>query len=224
MHLKRVIIDLNTQRDFLCPEGTVRVLNRRLVLPAIRVLMRWARRQRVPVISTIEAHRPGEPTNSAPRHCIDGTRGQQKLAFTLLPKRILVEADNTHSLPLDLLAHYRQVIFRKRTRDIMTNPKADRLFSQLQADVMYVFGMTAESTVKPFVLGLLARRQPVTVIRDACGWWDTADADLAFRQMAAKGAELIGTSQLISEIAAPSRQAAVLLRFSRRRASAGRAR
>jgi nicotinamidase-related amidase len=219
MYLKRIIIDLNTQRDFLCPDGAVRVLNRRLVLPPLRMLMRWARRQRVPVISTVEAHRPGEPTNSNPRHCIDGTTGQQKLAFTLLPNRVLVEADNTHSLPLDLLDQHGQVIFRKRTRDVMNNPKADRFFSELRAEMMYVFGMTVENTVKPFVLGLLARRQPVTVIRDACGWWDPADADMAFRQMVAKGAQMLPTGELVSEITGPSRQAAVLRRFSRRRSS-----
>ena len=220
MHCTRLLVDLNTQRDFLCPEGAVRVLNCAMILPRIRALMRWARRQRVPVVSTVDAHRPGEPGNGIPRHCIDGTNGQEKLAFTLLPNRLLVEADNTHGLDRQLLAHYSQVIFRKRTRDVMGNPKADRLFSDLDSDELYVFGITVEHSVRPFVLGLLARRRAVSVVHDACGWWDPADAELAFRQMATKGARLVATEQLMAEVADARRQVSVLHRLSRRRRSA----
>jgi nicotinamidase-related amidase len=216
MELRRVLVDLNTQRDFLCPNGAVRVLNWIFVLPRVRALMRWARRARVPVISSIEAYRPAEPLNRLPRHCIDGTDGQQKLAFTLLPNRILVEADNTYALAPDLLEQYRQVIFHKRTRDLMRNPKADRMFSELRAREFCVFGMTAETSVRSLVLGLLSWRRRVAVVRDACGWWDGQEADLAFRQMEAKGARLVETGELLSEVAGPERQAEVLRRFSKR--------
>lgn len=220
MSIKQLLIDLNTQRDFLCRDGAVKVVNRIQVLPAVRAIIRWARIQQVPIVSTIEAHRPNETTNTRPRHCIDGSLGQRKLPFTLLPGRILVEADNTHALPTDLLSRYRQIIFRKRTADLLANPKADRLLSHLDVENIYVFGMTVETSVKPLVLGLLARNRPVSVIADACGWWDPLEADLAFRQMATKGARLIQTADLVGQVASPSRPGPAPRRLSRRRARA----
>src|SRR5437879_1336806 len=80
----RVVLDLNTQCDFLLPRGAVPVSNRAAVVPKIRQMMDWARLQGVPVISSVDAHRPGEPINGTPRHCVDDTFGQQKLPFTLL--------------------------------------------------------------------------------------------------------------------------------------------
>ena len=48
------------------------------------------------------------------------------------------------------------------------------------------------------MLGLLARRRKIIVIRDACGYWYDSEAELAFRQMSAKGAILATTEELLS--------------------------
>jgi len=208
MDKQRVLIDLNTQHDFLAKDGTLPALNRKTVLPRIRLAMRWARRLDIAVISTIDAHRRGESNPEMPLHCIDGTPGQQKVPFTLLPNRLMIEADNTHALPSNLLTEYDQVILRKRTRDIMSNPKADRLFTEMRADYVYIMGMSVEDSVKPLALSLMARGRAVTIISDACGWWSEAEADLAFRQMHAKGATLVETGQLLAEAATLRRRSA----------------
>lgn len=194
----RVLLDLNTQCDYLLPKGAVPVANRAEIIPNIRRLFEWARQHAVPVISSLDAHRSDEHTNGFPKHCIDRTPGQRKLPFTLLPRRILLDGDNTLDLPPDVLTRYRQVIFAKRTRDLLGNPKADRLLTEMTVTHQIVFGVMSEHCIKATVLALLTRQRNVIVIKDACGHWNAPDGDLAMRQMEAKGAFLVTTEQIVN--------------------------
>jgi nicotinamidase-related amidase len=194
----RILVDMNTQCDFLLPNGATPVANRAQILPNIRHLMNWGRLQDLPVVSSLECHRPGEFTNGFPPHCLDYTNGQKKLPFTLMPRRIILHGDNTLDLPLDPFRRYQQLIFSKRQVDFLTNPKADRLVNAVAVGYFIVFGALAEQCIKAGVLGLLTRRHRVVVVTDACGCWCPAEADLAFRQMDAKGAVLVATEELLS--------------------------
>jgi len=197
MAFRPVLVDVATQQDFLVSSGPLPVSNRAEILPNIRSLINWARAQRLPVISCIQAHRPGDDFGGLPRHCVDGTPGQKKLPYTLLPKRVLIEADNSYAVPYDLMQHYQQVIFRKRTEDLLANPKADRVFNELQPDRYILFGVGLESWIKLLALGLLVRHKPVAVVTDACGYWDFGAADLVIRQMEAKGIQLLRTAEVV---------------------------
>jgi nicotinamidase-related amidase len=193
-----VLVDLNTQHDFLDEDGTCRVNNAPALLPSCRRVIAWARRNHVPMISAMDTHRPFEaPLDGFPVHCVDGSPGHRKLEFTLCPSRVFVEFDNTVALPLDPFTECQQVIFRKRTRDLLSNPKADRFLTQLAANEFVLFGIGTEHSVKALTLGLLARSKRVTVVRDACGFWNRSEADLSLRQMEAKGARLITVDELM---------------------------
>ncbi|MEK6644732.1 MAG: isochorismatase family protein [Planctomycetota bacterium] len=194
----RILVDLNTQCDFLLPKGALPVSNRKQVLPNMRNLMSWARTKRLPIISSLEAHRAGEHVRGLPLHCVDRSGGQKKLPFTLLPKRVLLFGDNTIDIPADIFRRFQQVIFTKRDRDFLSNPKADRLVNNLDVNHLVVFGVVAEYCVKAAVLGLLTRRHRVVVVSDACGCWSSADCELSIRQMDAKGAIIVTTEELIS--------------------------
>ena len=196
--LDRVLIDLNTQCDFLLPGGALPVANRAELVPKIRMLMNWARVEHVPVISSLEAHRPGESFHGLPPHCIDRTQGQRKLPFTLLPRRILLQGDNTLDVPSDPFRRHQQVILTKRCTDFLGNPKADRLINTLTPHHWIIFGVPTSRCVKSVVLGLLARRLRVVVVIDACGHWSEIDGVHACRQMEAKGAFMVTTDRLIS--------------------------
>jgi nicotinamidase-related amidase len=108
----------------------------------------------------------------------------------------VVETDNYLSLPPDLREKHRQLIFRKRSRDILSNPKADRFLTHLRPDEFIIVGVGLERAIRSLALGLLARHKTVTVVTDACGFWSGADADLASRQLAAKGIRLTTVEEI----------------------------
>jgi nicotinamidase-related amidase len=195
-----VVVDVNTQKDFLSGDGILQVKSQKDILERTRMLMEWAKSHRVPVISPVDVHRPmgDEAIRSPLFNCIEGTPGQQKIPFTLLPKRLVLEHDSGMSLPDNLLENYLQIVIHKKTNDVFTNPKADRLFSRLQARRFLIFGVGMERAIKHLGLGLLSRGKNPIIVVDACGTWDDEAAELAVRQLEAKGAILMSTSEVLT--------------------------
>jgi len=193
---RQVLVDINTQRDFLLADGEACIRNHRRVLAHIRRMTAWARRRGIPIISTCEIHPDEEAHNGDPRYCIDGTSGQKKISYTLMENRIVFPADGNTDLPRDMLRRYQQVVLHKRCPDPFDEPRIDRLLSEICAAEFVLIGACAETAVKAAALGLLQRNKRVAVIVDAVGYHDNREAKMAFRKMEAKGARLIETRRL----------------------------
>ncbi len=188
---KQVLLDINTQRDFLLANGHCCIRNHRRVLTHIRRMMAWARTHDVPIISTCQVHTNGNGNGNG-----HGLQGVRKVPYTLLANRISFVPDTNTDLPRDLLRHYRQVIFHKRCLDPFDEPRIDRLLTELKAGEFILIGTTTEGEVQAAALGLLQRHRHVTVVIDAIGSRDTQEAQMALRKMEAKGAHLIETRKL----------------------------
>ena len=191
---RRILIDINTQKDFLLANGNACIRNHRRVLSNLRRIMAWARHGKIRIISTCEVH----PNNNGGtvNYCIDGTEGQKKIRYTLLDNHVSFAAKSSTDLPADVLRRHRQIIFYKRCTDPFEEPRIERLLSEVRADEFVLIGTTAEGAVKATALGLLQRGKTVRVVVDAVGSRNKAEAKLAMRKMQAKGAKLIETKKL----------------------------
>lgn len=192
---RQVLVDIDTQKDFLLAEGKACIRNHRRVLAHIRRVMAWARTQNIPIISTAEVY-PDNNGDSTVNYCIDGTDGQKKIRYTLFPDRITFVADGNTDLPRDMLRRYKQIILHKRCVDPFDEPRIDRLLSEVRANEFFLVGTTLEGAVKMTALGLLQRGKDVTVIVDAVGSHSKKEAMLTLRKMETKGAKLIDTRKL----------------------------
>jgi len=192
---RRILVDINTQRDFLLADGNACIRNHRRVLSHIRRMMAWARINNVPVIS-IAAVYPDTNSELTTGYCIDGTEGQKKIRYTLLNNRISFPADGSTDLPRDILRQYRQIILHKRSVDPFKEPRIDRLLSEVRANEFILIGACAEDAVLETALGLLQRDKTVTVVADAVGSHDKKQSKLALRKIEAKGAKLVETKKL----------------------------
>jgi nicotinamidase-related amidase len=192
-----VFVDLCTQRDYLAITGAQPAANADQIMPNLKHLMAFARWAGTPTLSCVDARRPGDVRGLPRAHCVLGTPGQQKLPFTLLPNRVQIDSDNCLCISLDVLQSHQQAILAKEHRDPFTNPKLDRLLTELPIRRFVVFGISLETSIRLLVLGLLLRNRRVAVVWDACGWWNAGDGEMALRQMVAKGCELTSTKQLL---------------------------
>ena len=190
---KRVLVDIDTQRDFFLADGSNCVRNHRRVLANIRRIMAWARLSNIRVISTARDF-VGNDSAVHPRHDLANLK---KLHYTVRNKSVSFNADGCTDLPRDIFKRYEQVILHKRRVDPFAEPRADRMLSELRVDEFLIIGALTEDAVKATVLGLLARRKRVTVLTDAIGGRDRNAAEVALRQMQAKGAKLIEVKNLI---------------------------
>ena len=192
---KRLLLDIDTQRDFLLAEGKSCVKNHSEVLANIRRIMAWARREKIPIISTAEVH-PNHNGASAVTYCLDGTTGQRKISYTLTNHRVSFPADNLNVLPADLWRSYRQIILHKRCPDPFEEPRIERLLSEVQAEEFVLMGAGTEQAVKATALGLLHRGKTVSIVVDALGSYSKREAKLALRKMNSKGAKMVTTEEL----------------------------
>jgi nicotinamidase-related amidase len=193
---RQILIDINTQKDFLLASGKDCIRNHRRVLAHIRRVMAWARSRKAPVISIADVYPDNGNDENSFECCIDGTEGQKKVSYTLLPNRISFPADGSTDLPRDMLRHYKQVVLHKRCVDPFDEPRIDRLLSELQASEFILVGAGLENSIKETALGLLQRGKKVTVVIDAVGSHHKREARMALRKMEAKGARLIDTRRL----------------------------
>jgi nicotinamidase-related amidase len=194
---KRILIDVDTQRDFFVADGSACIRNHRRILERIRRIMAWVRSKNIPIISTCEVYpNNGSGDGNGECYCIDGTDGQKKIRYTLLGSRVSFPADGNTDLPGDLLQRYKQIILHKRCDDPFDEPRIERLLSEVRADEFILIGSVTEKAVQATVLGLLQRGKRVTVVVDALGLHNKKEARLALRKMEAKGAKLVEAKKL----------------------------
>jgi nicotinamidase-related amidase len=189
---RRVLVDVNTQRDFLLAEGSACIRNHRRVLSHIRRIMAWARIRHIPIISVCDVY-PGDDGASC---CIDGTDGQKKVRYTVMHNHVSFPADGHADLSGGILKQYRQVILNKRCVDPFDEPRIERLLTEVKGSEFIVVGAGTETSVMATVLGLLQQGKKVSVVIDAVGSQDSRAAELALRKMKAKGAKLAETRDI----------------------------
>ncbi len=190
---KRILIDVDTQRDFFVADGQMCIRNHRRVLANIRRVMAWARCEHIRVISTALVHQPNDHHEP---YCRIGTDGVRKLRYTLRHRHVVFEANDNTDLPRENVQDAEQIILCKRTVDPFDEPRAERFLTETKANELVVIGGPAETAVLSTVLGLLVRQKNVVVVYDAVGSLDNNAANVAFRKMQAKGARLVDTRSL----------------------------
>ena len=190
---KRILIDVDTQRDLFVADGKACIRNHRRVLANIRRVMAWTRRDRIRVISTAQVHLPDGHQGD---FCIAGTDGICKIPYTLRDRHVTFESGDSTDLPRELLKDFDQIILCKRTDDPFDEPRAERILTEVKASELIVIGGPAETAVLHTVLGLLLRGKQVTVITDALGSHEKGAAEIAIRKMQAKGAKLVDSKTL----------------------------
>ena len=99
-----VLLDVETQRDLFHRGGSCyRWPESPAVAANVYTLFQWARHGSVPVMSTVLRVRPGRlgPLADVP-HCVEGSRGERKLARTILRERTNFGLRSSADLPTNV--------------------------------------------------------------------------------------------------------------------------
>ncbi len=198
MATQRIVLDIETQRDFFDPDGACFGPSSPAVAGQIVRLFNWVRAERIPVVSTLLRLGRGElgPMGAHP-HCIDGTLGEQKLPRTILPNRINFGIRSITDLPHELFDRYQQLVFEKRDTDIFEHARIERLITELEPTTFVVCGAGVGQGIVEAVVGLRVRRFEVIVVADAILDTEAPNQYLPYERMKAKGAVFAPVSQII---------------------------
>lgn len=197
--IERVLLDVETQRDFFCPGGSCFKPEALKALKNIYALFDWARREQIPVLSTVLRVRPQEIGPLAPvPHCIDDTWGEQKLPRTALPHRINMGLLNTTDLPDDLLSTYGQVIIERRETDLFAHARAERLITELPHTTFVICGAGVARSIAQAAIGLRTRGFGVILAKDASLDLGDPGAAMARSRMEAKGVVFAPAHEIVA--------------------------
>jgi nicotinamidase/pyrazinamidase len=160
-------MDIDTQRDFMLPTGALYVPGAERIIPKLRRLFDFARKNEITILSSADAHVANDPEfNEFPAHCVQGTEGQRKLDETLLRRPMIFPNKPMDRNLLDTVRKYQQIIIEKQTLDVFSNPMAERMLRVLPPRAI-VFGVTTEYCVKMACLGLRRRGVQTALVSDA---------------------------------------------------------
>jgi len=192
--------DVDTQIDFMLPQGKLYVPGAETIIPNLSRLMACAREHAIPVISSADAHAPDDAEFAVwPPHCVMGTPGQQRIPETRWPEPLIVP-----SLPGAFVAPRDwppQVVIEKAAYDTSANPNFDAILHALGPRRAVVFGVATEFCVRASTLALRARGFPVDLVVDAIQAITAEGGRKAKEEMVAAGVRLVTTDEVLACVA-----------------------
>jgi len=194
-----VFWEVDTQADFMLPDGKLYVPGAERLLPNIRRLTDVAREGRVFLVSHGCFHSADDPEfKTFPPHCIKGTRGAEVVPEALTDQVLTIPNETTALLPGDF-SQYQQILLEKQTLDIFESRHAGALVERLNPDAEFiVFGVVTEYCVGFAAKGLLKRGRRVSVVRDAIETLKVEDANRTIAELQGLGAKFITTEQALT--------------------------
>ena len=197
-HYPIVFVDVDTQADFMLPDGKLYVPGAEKLIPTLARLRDFAEQHSVPILTSTDAHATDDPEfQQWPPHCVRGTPGQLKVPESLVRRYMVVPQERQAPLTDQELSRYQQWILEKDYLDMFTSPQADDLVKRLDAEQYVVYGVATEYCVKLAAKGLLQRKRPVTLLVDAIREIEAEAGQSVLRELQAGGAKLDSTEEIL---------------------------
>lgn len=198
---KHVLWEVDAQVDFMLPGGALYVPGAEDIIPNIARLVDAAQRTHSPLISSADAHPPGDPEfKQFPPHCLKGKRGADLIAEARAAKVLTIPNEKSFDVPADL-AQYDQVLLEKQTFDVFDNVHTDQILNKLgpHAD-FYLFGVVTEYCVHAAAKGLAKRGRKVHLVIDAIETLKEEHSTRALTELRDLGAKTITTAEAIAAL------------------------
>ena len=204
-----VFWDVDTQRDFIQPEGKLYAPGAEKLIPNLRRISDYAHAHGIRVVASADDHQPGHRELSGdpdfketfPPHCMRGTLGQRKIPETLLHDPLVIEPEPMapDELKRSVRAHAGDILFHKHRFDVFSNANVEAVLEVLEPDEIVLYGVYLDICDRYAIEGLLERR-PETRLRlvtDATQPIDPERGRALLESWRARGVELITTDQAL---------------------------
>jgi nicotinamidase/pyrazinamidase len=170
--------NVDTQVDFIEPEGKLYVKGAEEIKPVLRNITDFARLEGIRVVNTCDWHfinsaelsKNPDYETSFPEHCMAGTSGAEFITETLPEYPIVIDWDQNLGIfaELDDPQKFRNIVIRKDAFDVFAgNPHIEKILQILSPDSVFVYGVTTNVCVDKAVTGLADRGIKVYVIENA---------------------------------------------------------
>jgi nicotinamidase/pyrazinamidase len=178
MNRDTVFFDIDTQYDFISPQGKLRVPGAEIVLDNISAVRRLALDNGFSIVATMDYHSIDNPEISLepdfkttfPPHCMTGEPGAERIGYLGKLNIDYIEVDQVEEDAIKKLIEKEQfhIVVRKDSVNPFDSTNAVNLFGLLQPKNVVVFGVALDVCVYNAVKGLKQYSDAaVYVIKDA---------------------------------------------------------
>ena len=199
-----ILWDVDTQVDFMHPDGKLYVPEAEEIAPALKRLVGAAREAGIVHVASADDHEltdaeiSDDPdfTTTFPPHCLRGTRGALKIPETEQEAPVLLTLE---PLP-DRYLEGREFLLLKKSFDVFTNPNTDRLLERLDPDEIVVFGVATDICNDAAVRGFLVRGRKVRFVADAARGIDDSDVVACTTAWMSQGVRFTTVDEVIGSL------------------------
>jgi nicotinamidase/pyrazinamidase len=199
-----VLWDVDTQVDFMLPDGKLYVPGAEETAPAMKRLVVAARTKGVVHVASADDHEltddeiSDEPDyhSTYPPHCLRGTRGARKISETEQEDPVPVTLEQ---LPERYLAG-REFLLLKKNFDVFTNPNTGRLLEHLDPEEIVVFGVATDVCDDAAIRGFLERGLRVRFVEDAARGLDEGRVTACTAAWRAGGVQFATVAEVVSSL------------------------
>jgi nicotinamidase/pyrazinamidase len=206
---RRILWDVDTQHDFMLPDGKLYVPGAEEAVPAMARLVAAAREAGVVHVASADDHELTDPEisddpdyrNTFPPHCLRGTPGAEKVPetkqsdpfpFSLVPF--------PPGLVPELIEGKRELLLLKKTFDVFTNPNTEALVAALDPEEIVVFGVATDVCDDAAIQGFLRRGRRVRFVEDAARGLDDERVAACTSAWRKSGVEFTTADELIDDL------------------------
>jgi nicotinamidase/pyrazinamidase len=205
----RILWDVDTQVDFMLPDGKLYVPGAEQTAPAMARLVAAAREAGLTHVASADDHELTDPEiadapdfrSTFPPHCLRGTRGARKvpeteqddplpLALVPFPPLVLVE----------LVRGRREILLLKKSFDVFTNPNAEPLVAALDPEEVILFGVATDICDNAAILGLRQRGRRVRFVEDAARGLDESRTAACLADWRGRGVEFTTVDAVVDSL------------------------
>jgi nicotinamidase/pyrazinamidase len=201
-----VLWDVDTQVDFMLPDGKLYVRGAEEAAPAMKRLVDAARAAGIVHVASADDHELTDPEISPepdflttyPPHCLRGTRGARKIPETEQGEPVPLALD---PVP-DRYLEGREFLLLKKNFDVFTNPNTQLLLDRLDPDEIIVFGVATDVCDDAAIRGFLARGLRVRFVEDAARGLDDERVAICTSSWREQGVEFTNVEGVVGELVA----------------------
>ena len=209
--MTRVFWDVDTQVDFMRPDGKLYVDGAETVVANLAALTGFAHGNGIRIVASSDNHDPGDDELSGtpdfvdtfPPHCLRDTEGQARIPETALHDALVVEPEDAAADVVRRVAnHAGDILFHKHYFDVFTNPSVSPVVETLAVDEVVLYGVALDVCNRYAVEGLLTLHPGVaiTVVTDAVRAIDEGARDALLGGWRRRGVGLAVTADIVERV------------------------
>lgn len=172
-----VFWDVDTQYDFMLPDGKLYVKGAEDIILNLERLTRYAQKRGVQVMGSVDYHSESDDEISVnpdyqerfPPHCMKNTGGQAKIYATKPRSPLWIDYAEYGGEELVKLVkgHKGEIYFRKQRFDVFSNPNVEKVLRMVKPTRIVLYGVTLDICDAYAVEGFLKRGYLIHLVIDA---------------------------------------------------------